>query len=167
MNSLQNVLIMLSSTFWGEWKSAKYYAIIVEHSTPDSPHVEQTTFLWHFLVRHESRFEIVERFLKFANCNDKTGSDIAQMMTEAFESHAIPLADCRAQGNDNAASMSGKYYGAQPIIKEQQPPAKFSLCGCHTLNLCGTDAVECIPEAITYFGIIKTIYTLISCSPKK
>ena len=63
--------------------------------------------------------------------------------------------------------MSGKYNGAQTIIQEQCPTAIFSPCGCHTLNLCGNDAAECIPEAITYFGTIQTIYTLFSCSPKR
>ena len=35
------------------------------------------------------------------------------MITETVEGHAIPLADCRA----HAANMSGKYNGAQAIIK--------------------------------------------------
>ena len=39
------------------------------------------------------------------------------MITETLESHAISLADCSAQGYDNAASMSGKYNRAQAIIK--------------------------------------------------
>ena len=39
------------------------------------------------------------------------------MIAEALESHANPFIDCRAQGYDNAASMSGKYNGAQVIIK--------------------------------------------------
>ena len=150
----------------GERQFANYYAIIVD-STPDSSHVEQTTFLLRYLVWHESRFEIVERFLKFVDFSDKTGSKIAQMITETLESHAIPLVDCRAQGYDNAANMSGKYNGAQAIIKEQCPTAIFSPCGCHTLNLCGNDAAECVPEATTYFGTIQTIYTLFSCSPKR
>ena len=68
----------------------------------------------------------MERFLKFVDCRDKTGSEIAQMIIEAFESHDIPLADCRVQGYDNAASMSGKYNGAQAIITEQYPTAIFS-----------------------------------------
>ena len=55
--------------------------------------------------------------MKFVDCSDKAGSEIAQMITETLESHAIALADCRAQGYDNAASMSGKYNGAQVIIK--------------------------------------------------
>ena len=75
----------------GEGKSTKYYAIIVD-STPVSSHVEQT-FLLCYLVRHESRFEIVERFLKFVDRSDKTGSEIAQIITETLESHAVPLAD--------------------------------------------------------------------------
>ena len=54
------------------------------------------------------------------------------MTTETLEGHAIPLADCRAQGYGNAASMSGKYNGAQPIIKEQYSTAMSSPCGCHT-----------------------------------
>ena len=56
------------------------------------------------------------------------------MITETFEGHAIPLADCRAQGHDNVASMSGKYNGAQATIKEQYPNAMFSPRGCHTLD---------------------------------
>ena len=41
------------------------------------------------------------------------------MIIKTMESHGIPLAECREQGYDNAASISGKYDGAQTIIKEQ------------------------------------------------
>ena len=136
-------------------------------SIPDSSHVEHTTFLLRYIVRHESRLEIVERFLKYVDCNDKTGSEIAPKIIETFESHAIPLADCRTQGYDIAARMSGKYSGAQVIIKELYPTAILSPCGCHKHNLCGNDAAECIPEAITYFRSIQTVYTLFICCPKR
>ena len=43
------------------------------------------------------------------------------MIIETLESHAIPLVDCRAQGYDNAASISGKYNSAQAIIKKTVP----------------------------------------------
>ena len=72
-----------------------------------------------YLIPHESRFEIVKRFLKFVDFGDKKRSKIALMITETLESHAIQFADCRAQGYDNAASMSSNYNGAQAIIKEQ------------------------------------------------
>ena len=86
MNSLQNALILLSCTL--RRKEVKYYAIILI-STPNSSRVKQTTLLLSYQVRHESRFEI------------------AQVITEAYDGHAIPFADCTAQGNDKAASMSG------------------------------------------------------------
>ena len=55
------------------------------------------------------------------------------------------------------------------MIIEQYPTttAIFSPCGCHTRNLCGNDAADCIPEAVTYLGTIQTIYTLFSCKPKR
>ena len=71
------------------------------------------------------------------------------MNTETLESHAIPLADCRAQGCDKAISMSGKYNSAQAIINEKYPAAIFSSYGYLTSNLCDNDTAECIPEAST------------------
>ena len=68
----------------------------------------------------------------YVDCSDKTGSEIAQIITETLERHVIPLAGCRAQGYDNVASMSDKYTGAHAIVKEQYPTATFSPCGCHT-----------------------------------
>ena len=105
-------------------------------------------------MNHDSRLETVERFIKFLNCSDKRRSKIAQMITETLESHTIPLADCRAQGDDNAASMSNEYNGTKAIIKENYPTAMFSSCGCPALILCSNDAAECNPEAGTYFGTI-------------
>ena len=43
----------------------------------------------------------------------------------------------------------------------------FSPCGCHTLNLCGNDAAECLPEVITYFGTAQAIYNLFSSGPRR
>ena len=56
------------------------------------------------------------------------------MISEILESHAVPLADCRAQGYNNAASILSKYNSAKAIIKKQYPSAIFSPFGCHSLN---------------------------------
>ena len=134
-------------------QTAKYFAVIVD-ATPNSSHVEQTTFLVRYVIQNASQFDIVERFLTFVDCNDKSGHEIAQMIVATLQEHDIPLSDCRAQAYDNGANMAGKYNGAKAKILEQCPEAIFSPCGCHTLNLCGNDAAECIPEAITYFGTV-------------
>ena len=70
MNSLQNVSDFVKQHDLGEMKFEKYYVMTVD-STPDSSHVEQTTFLLRFRVRHQSRLEIVERFVKFVDCTTK------------------------------------------------------------------------------------------------
>ena len=70
MNFLLNGSDLVKQHDLGETKSAKYYVMTVD-STPDSSHVEQSTFLLCFLVRQQSRFEIVERFVKFVDCSDK------------------------------------------------------------------------------------------------
>ncbi|CAL4068470.1 unnamed protein product [Meganyctiphanes norvegica] len=120
-------------------------------ATPDASHTEQTTFILRYLVLKDTCYEIQERFLKFADCSNKKGEEIAKLITDTLEDHSIPLSDCRAQAYDNGANMAGKYKGAQARIKEQCSTAMFSPCGCHTLNLCGNDAAECVPEAITFF----------------
>lgn len=62
-------------------KTAKYFAVIVD-SKPESYHVEQTTFLLHYVIPYENHYEIVEIFLQFADTSHKTGYDIAQMIVE-------------------------------------------------------------------------------------
>ena len=90
------------------------------------------------------------------------------MIYETLESHVIPLADCGAQGYDNAASMSGKCNGSQAIIKNSTL-LLYSLfvVATYLIYLCDNDAAECIPKASTYFGIIQTICILFSCSPNR
>ena len=68
-----------------ERKSAKCNAIVV-CLTPDSSHLEQTTFFLLYLVHHLSRFEVAQDFQKLVGCSYKTGSDIARIITETYES---------------------------------------------------------------------------------
>ena len=88
------------------------------------------------------------------------------MILETLEEGGIPIADCRGQVYDNGANMAGKYKGVQALLLQENALAVFSPCGCHTLNLCGTDSAECCAEAITFFGAVQTVYTLFSSSPQ-
>ena len=56
--------------------------------------------------------QVQERFLMFADCSSKKREEIAQLIMDILEEHAIPLSDCSAQGYNNAANMAGKYEGA-------------------------------------------------------
>lgn len=60
-------------TILKEREKAKYFSIIVD-ATPDSTHVEQTTFLVRYLNFNNDQkvFSVEERFLAFVDCYLKT-----------------------------------------------------------------------------------------------
>ena len=41
----------------------------------------------------------------FADCSNKCEEEIAQLLMDTFEEHAILLSDCRVQAYDNAANI--------------------------------------------------------------
>ena len=149
-----------------ERELAKYYSIMVD-ATPDSSHIEQTTFILRFLTKDNECYEVNERFLAFADCCQKTGIEIANLILETLKEYGISIDDCRGQGYDNAANMSGKYNGVQQHISSVNPLCLYSPCGCHSLNLCGVDSASSCIEAVTYFGMVQTIYNLFSSSPQR
>ena len=135
-----------------ERAESKYYSIIVD-ATPDSSHVEQTVFILRYvhLDSDTNAYNVQERFLKFVDCNNKTGEDIATMILETLNENNIPIGDCRGQGYDNVSNMSGKYNGAQAHVLRQCPIATCSPCACHSLNLRGVHAAETCSTVDTFF----------------
>lgn len=109
-----------------ELRSSKYYSIIVD-TTPDSSHIEQTTFILRYvsMITEKTGFEVQERFLSFVDCGKKTGFDIAALILSTLEAHGIEISDCRGQGYDNGSNMSGKYEGAQAHVLRSSPLAVF------------------------------------------
>ena len=89
------------------------------------------------------------------------------LIFETLKQFGIPLADCRGQGYDNAANMSGKYYGAQQYILAENPLWLYTPCACHSLNPCGADPAACCKEPVTFFGMVQTVYNLFSSSPQR
>ncbi|XP_065673958.1 zinc finger MYM-type protein 1-like [Hydra vulgaris] len=150
-----------------ECKSAKYFSIMVD-ATPDVSHTEQSSFVIRYVHEKEpGKFLIEERFLIFADCAKKTGSDIAELILETLETLKICFEDCRGQGYDNGVNMSGKYKGVQAILQKKNPLSVFSPCGCHSLNLCGQNAASSCTDAETFFGTVQTVYTIFSASPQR
>lgn len=151
-----------------EREKAKYYSIIVD-ATPDTSHVEQTAIIIRYLhfEGEEESYEVKERLLAFADCSQKTGVAIADLIIKKLNEYRIPLSDCRGQGYDNGSNMKGAYKGVQAIILGMNSLAVYSACACHSLNLCGEQAAECCPPAITFFGAVQKLYNIFSSSPQR
>lgn len=149
-----------------EREKAKYFSIMVD-ATPDSSHMEQTTIILRYVAYsgESNEFEVIERFLEFVNCNEKTGEAITDLILQTLQKYNILISDCRGQGYDNGSNMSGPYKGVQARILNINPLAIYSPCACHSLNLCGVHAAECCPSATLIFGIIQKLYNIFSSSP--
>lgn len=72
----------------------------------------------------------------------------------------MAISDCRGQGFDNGANMSGKVKGVQAEIKKINPLATYSPCASHSLNLVGVQAAESCPDVSTFFGCLNRLYSL-------
>lgn len=145
-----------------ERENAKYYSIIVD-ATPDSSHSEQTAILLRYLYspaddeNGQTLYEVKERLLAFADCSQKTGEAIAELIVNSLKKYQIPLNDCRGQGYDNGSNMKGAYKGVQAKIRAMNNLAVYSACACHSLNLCGEQAAESCTAAVTFFGSIQKL----------
>ena len=124
-------------------------------ATLDSRHMEQTTFIVRYLTRESESYMVQERFLVFIDCCQKAEIEIANLILETLKGFGISIADCRGQGYDNAADMSGKYNGAQKHINSAiNNLCLYSPCGCHSLNLWRAFSGSSCTEAVTYFGMV-------------
>ena len=63
--------------------------------------------------------------------------------------------------------MSGVYSGLQARIKGENPKALFVPCSAHSLNLVGTCAASCCPEACAFFNLTQNVYNFFTASTKR
>ncbi|KAG8582256.1 hypothetical protein GDO81_007971 [Engystomops pustulosus] len=151
-----------------ERKAAIYFAIICD-ATPDVSHTEQNVIVLRYVYRdpQNGKWNIEERFIEFCDFFQKTGEEIADMIMSRLNEHAIDLQDCRGQGYDNGANMSGRIKGVRAKIQETCPTALFCPCAAHSLNLVGVHAAASCPEMKTFFGSVNRLYILFSSSPAR
>ena len=151
-----------------ERQQAIYFSIIVD-STPDVAHNEQNVLILRYLIKdnESDKFEIHERFIEFIMFHKKTGEELSDMVLSRLDHYMIPFSDCRGQGYDNGANMSGKVKGVQAHLHKKNPLAQYSPCGAHTLNLTGVHAASLCPDTVTFFGCIQRLYVFFSSSPAR
>ena len=169
----QNEFIQLcakrvSKSILKEREDAIYYSIICD-ATPDISHAEQNVLLIRYVHynENENEWQITERFTEFKQFHKKTGSEIAGMIENMLKELGIDISDCRGQGYDNGANMSGKVKGVQAQILKTNNLATFSACASHTLNLTGVHAAGSSEEVSTFFGFINCLYRFVSASPHR
>eukprot|EP00795_Rhopilema_esculentum_P009917 gene9917-biopygen12625 len=98
-----------------EIQQAKYFSVLADEAAHVS-NVEQMSKHVRFV---DGTSTIHEKFLGFTECNEGlTGQAIAKKIKEKLEELGLPIANCRGQGYDGAANMSGKCSGATVNIQQ-------------------------------------------------
>ncbi|XP_071040500.1 zinc finger MYM-type protein 1 [Parasteatoda tepidariorum] len=143
-----------------EVQTSKYYGLIVD-STPDITHNDQLSIV---LCYVDKSGRPLERFVKFLNIYSHDSLTLCTVITSFLENLGVDIKNCRGQSYDNSSNMSGKYSGLQARIKETSPTAEYIPCSAHSLNLVGVAAVESCEQAISFFGLIQSIYNFSSAS---
>ncbi|XP_063308419.1 52 kDa repressor of the inhibitor of the protein kinase-like [Pelobates fuscus] len=156
------------NTILKEREKAIYFSVICD-ATPDVSHTEQNVIVLRYVYNEPGSedWTIQERFIEYFDFFHKTGEEIAEMLLSRLHKHGINVKDCRGQGFDNGANMSGKNKGVRARIQEKYPKAIFCPCASHSLNLVGVHAASCCPDVITFFGCVNRLYTLFSGSPER
>lgn len=149
---LQHILI--------EVRKAKYFGLIVD-SSPDISHIDQLSIVVRY-VNEEG--ESQERFLKFLPVSSHGSLSLSTSILNFFDKVGLDILNCRGQSYDNANNMAGQYSGLQARIKEISPLADYVPCSAHSLNLVGTNAVDCCHQAVSFFSIVQGIYNFFSVS---
>jgi len=73
----------------------------------------------------------------------------------------------RGQDYDNGSNMKGKHQGVQKRFLEINSRALYMPCACHSRNLTLGDMAHSCVKAISFFGVIRRLYSVFSGSTKR
>ena len=155
---IQNQII----NFIGEFISKKlvtqvnksqFFSIICDE-TSDNSHKEQLTVCLRYVVDNR----LHEDFLQFSEICDVTGEGIAEQIIEQSVKAGVNMNGFIGMAFDGASAMSGKFRGAQAIIRQDYPRALYVHCYSHRLNL----VISCSSEVTFIRNCWSTIQSIIN-----
>ncbi|KAJ8670664.1 hypothetical protein QAD02_001923 [Eretmocerus hayati] len=115
--------------------------------------------------RYLEGYEPVEKFVTFLPNVGYKGIEMFDALESFLEDNSIYLKDCRCQTYDNASNMSGKFNGLQALVKKRNRLARWIPCFAHSLNLVGTNAMNCSLESKKFFCLMKNMYVFFILTP--
>jgi len=92
---------------------------------------------------------------------------MANVIIEKLKTDNLDLLNCRGQGYDNGANMSGSYNGVQRWITDACQHARYIPCAAHSLNLVGVNAAERVLPAKLILGQIQNIFQFFHSSTSR
>ena len=126
---LNNVLDIIYEIYLADLNiqisQASYVAIDADETTDIS---NKSQFV--IILRYVLESEPIERFLKFVEVHDRSGSGLADVILQELQ-HFNLGRRLIAQAYDGATVMSGCHRGVQTIVREIYPYAYYVHCASH------------------------------------
>ena len=88
-----------------------------------------------------------EEFLGFLHCNSGiSGEALSETLLGAISQLKLDINDCRGQGYDGAAAVSGSKNGMAAHVIKKNPKAIYTHCFSHriNLNICKTCKIQSV-----------------------
>ena len=168
---IQNELLELAGkkilgTISHSVRQDKYYSMILD-CTPDCSHQEQLTMLLRCVNVVADAVQIEEHFVGFIAVEQTGSASLTEVILNKLEQLELSIHDCRSQGYNNGANMTGRRSSVQQRVLSVNPNALFMPCSSHSLNLVLCDSAKSCPSFFTFSGVLQTIYVALSSSVKR
>jgi len=108
-------------------------------------------------------YEIEEYLLGLVSTNRMDADSLFHIIEDVIIRCILPLEDCRGQGYDGAATMSG----VQARVKQRNPSAPFSHCLMHSTDLGINDVLRSSTLMRKSLDVVGTIINFVRDSPKR
>jgi len=151
-----------------EIKASQYFSII-DDATPDVTRTDQVSILLRYcsIDKQTKTLDIKQSFIGFFKLDSHRAEGYESIIQGTLEKMEIDLQNCRGQGYDGAATMSGCQSGLQARISAKSKNADFVHCGVHNLNLVILNSVKVHPRMSTFFDTLNKCFTFFHASTSR
>ena len=144
-------------------REAGYFGLMADE-TRDISNKEQLAVCCRWVDEGYNVHEDPLGLLQISSC---TADSIVSHLKDVLVRCILPLNQCRGQGYDGAAAMSGRFNGVSTQIQQEEPRAIPVHCLAHSLNLCLQDVCKSFRLIKNALELVREAVYIVNKSPKR
>ncbi|XP_023246981.1 zinc finger MYM-type protein 1-like [Copidosoma floridanum] len=164
--SQNEILELMASTvlskIMDEIRAVEYFLLSLDE-TSDVSRSEQVSICLRIVSDDLSAKKYFIGSFSTKNTSAETLFDLVKKILMRYD---LPISKLRGQCYDGASNVSGKIFGLQSQIRQEEPQALFVHCNAHNPNLVVQDSVEKILFARKFIRTLKNLINFVRDSTK-